>query len=89
MIYILSTIEDPTRTCHHANHSSGRSSAQPCGVEGLANYYNNDNCMTYLIYPPVFLPIVSTSTSGDAIGRWAYQAKKEEEEQINVVLFVN
>jgi hypothetical protein len=24
-----------------------------------------------------------------AIGRWAYQAKKEEEEQINVVLFVN
>jgi hypothetical protein len=23
-----------------------------------------------------------------AIGRWAYQAKKEEEEQINVVLFV-
>ncbi len=25
----------------------------------------------------------------NAIGRWAYQAKKEEEEQINVVLFVN
>jgi hypothetical protein len=24
-----------------------------------------------------------------AIGRWAYQTKKEEEEQINVVLFVN
>jgi hypothetical protein len=24
-----------------------------------------------------------------AIGRWAYQVKKEEEEQINVVLFVN
>jgi hypothetical protein len=24
-----------------------------------------------------------------AIGRWAYQAKKEEEEQINLVLFVN
>jgi hypothetical protein len=24
-----------------------------------------------------------------AIGCWAYQAKKEEEEQINVVLFVN
>jgi hypothetical protein len=24
-----------------------------------------------------------------AIGRWAYQAKKEEEEQINIVLFVN
>jgi hypothetical protein len=24
-----------------------------------------------------------------AIGHWAYQAKKEEEEQINVVLFVN
>jgi hypothetical protein len=24
-----------------------------------------------------------------AIGRWAYQAKKEEEEQLNVVLFVN
>jgi hypothetical protein len=24
-----------------------------------------------------------------AIGLWAYQAKKEEEEQINVVLFVN
>jgi hypothetical protein len=24
-----------------------------------------------------------------AIGRWAYQAKKEEEEQINVVLLVN
>jgi hypothetical protein len=24
-----------------------------------------------------------------AIGRWAYQAKKKEEEQINVVLFVN
>jgi hypothetical protein len=23
-----------------------------------------------------------------AIGRWAYQAKKEEEEEINVVLFV-
>jgi hypothetical protein len=23
-----------------------------------------------------------------AIGRWAYQAKKEEEEQINLVLFV-
>jgi hypothetical protein len=25
----------------------------------------------------------------NAIGCWAYQAKKEEEEQINVVLFVN
>jgi hypothetical protein len=25
----------------------------------------------------------------NAIGRWAYQVKKEEEEQINVVLFVN
>jgi hypothetical protein len=24
-----------------------------------------------------------------AIGRWAYQAKKKKEEQINVVLFVN
>jgi hypothetical protein len=24
-----------------------------------------------------------------AIGRWVYQAKKEEEEQINVALFVN
>jgi hypothetical protein len=24
-----------------------------------------------------------------AIGHWAYQAKKEEEEQINVVLYVN
>jgi hypothetical protein len=24
-----------------------------------------------------------------AIGRWAYQAKKEEEEQINIVLFVS
>jgi hypothetical protein len=24
-----------------------------------------------------------------AIGRWAYQAKKEEQEQINVGLFVN
>ncbi len=30
------------------------------------------------------------SQKGDhAIGRWTYQAKKEEEEQINVVLFVN
>ena len=26
--------------------------------------------------------------SSSAISRWAYQAKKEEEEQINVVLFV-
>ncbi len=25
----------------------------------------------------------------NAIGCWVYQAKKEEEEQINVVLFVN
>jgi hypothetical protein len=25
----------------------------------------------------------------NVIGRWAYQAKKEEQEQINVVLFVN
>jgi hypothetical protein len=28
-------------------------------------------------------------TDVTAIGRWAYQAKKEEEEKIDVVLFVN
>jgi hypothetical protein len=34
-------------------------------------------------------PHVIPNDDDDAIGCWAYQAKKEEEEQINVVLFVN
>jgi hypothetical protein len=33
--------------------------------------------------------VISPFSCGTVIGRWAYQAKKEEEEQINVVLFVN
>jgi hypothetical protein len=34
----------------------------PYGIEGLADYYNNDNCVTYLAHLPVLLPIVSTLT---------------------------
>jgi hypothetical protein len=37
----------------------------------------------------VALQIMDAANPSPAIGRWAHQAKKEEEEQINVVLFVN
>ncbi len=43
----------------------GRLSAQPRGVEGLANYYNNNDCSKYLTHLPILLPVISTSTSGE------------------------
>jgi hypothetical protein len=43
----------------------GRLSARPRNVEGLANYYNDNDCIKYLTHPPVLLPVASTSTLGE------------------------
>jgi hypothetical protein len=45
-------------------------------------YYSKEVVLAYLDFTKPFEIYT-------AIGRWAYHAKKEEEELINVVLFVN
>jgi hypothetical protein len=65
---------------------------------GLSTHQGPVTCMRALmgfvvgvrvVFGVVVGPVLGACIPVIAIGRWAYQGKKEEKEQINIVLFVN
>jgi hypothetical protein len=91
-IYILSMVEVYTHMPPYKSLLEGRLSAQLCGVKGLANYYNNNNCAKYLPHPAVLLPVVCTSTLGedndrrDQLHRHEWRAFRGGEVWMTVIL---
>ncbi len=84
---------------HHAKHSSWANwlinhDSNDAGNRNLQAFSNilslgDSNKVKLQALVKEINTVVLAANSSSAIGCWAYQAKKEEEEQINVVLFVN